>query len=120
MLASRISDFTRYLDAPEVTQEQLLRAHTAEYLDMIDAVMPREGYARLDPDTVISPETLQAAKRAAGSVILAVDQVMSGRSGMHSVVCVHPGIMPKATGHWGFASIAILPWVLSMPWKRMA
>jgi len=79
MLASRISDFTRYLDAPEVTREQLLRAHTAEYLAMIDAVMPRQGYARLDPDTVISPGTLQAAKRAAGSVILAVDQIMSGQ-----------------------------------------
>ena len=89
LLASRISDFTRYLDAPEVTREQLLRAHTAEYLAMIDAVMPREGYARLDPDTVISPKTLQAAKRAAGSVILAVDQVMSGQI-RNAFCCVRP------------------------------
>ena len=78
LLSSRISDFVKYLDAPEVTREQLLRAHTADYLAMIDAVMPRTGYARLDPDTVISPGTLQAAKRAAGSVILAVDKIMSG------------------------------------------
>ena len=79
LLASRISDFVRYLDAPEVTREQLLRAHTPGYLDMIDALMPQKGYARLDPDTVISPGTLQAAKRAAGSVILAVDQVIGGQ-----------------------------------------
>ena len=78
---------------------------------MIEAMMPREGYARLDPDTVISPKTMQAAKRAAGAVVLAVDQVMSGQIRMHSAVCGHPGIMPKATGHWGFASITILPWV---------
>jgi len=78
MLASRISDFVMYLDAPEVTREQLLRAHTAHYLSMIDSVMPRKGYARLDPDTVICPDTLQAAKRAAGSVILAVDEIMGG------------------------------------------
>jgi len=78
LLASRISDFVKYMDAPEVTREQLLRAHTAEYLAMIDAVMPRTGYVRLDPDTVISPGTLQAARRAAGSVILAVDRIMSG------------------------------------------
>ncbi|HEY5776856.1 MAG TPA: histone deacetylase family protein [Xanthomonadales bacterium] len=78
LLASRISDFVRYLDAPEVTREQLLRAHTEQYLAMIDAVMPRQGYVRLDPDTVVSPGTLQAAKRAAGSVVLAVDQIMSG------------------------------------------
>ncbi len=78
LLSSRISDFIKYLDAPEVTREQLLRAHTAGYLDMIDALMPRTGYARLDPDTVISPGSLQAAKRAAGSVILAVDRIMGG------------------------------------------
>jgi len=78
LLSSRISDFVMYLDAPEVTRDQLLRAHTPDYLAMIDAVMPRKGYARLDPDTVICPDTLQAAKRAAGSVILAVDKIMSG------------------------------------------
>jgi acetoin utilization deacetylase AcuC-like enzyme len=78
LLSSRISDFIKYLDAPEVTRDQLLRAHTAGYLEMIDALMPRTGYARLDPDTVISPGSLQAAKRAAGSVILAVDRIMSG------------------------------------------
>lgn len=78
LLSSRISDFIKYLDAPEVTRDQLLRAHTAGYLEMIDALMPTTGYARLDPDTVISPGSLQAAKRAAGSVILAVDRIMSG------------------------------------------
>ena len=89
LLSSRISDFVRYLDAPEVTQEQLLRAHGAEYLAMIDAVMPRQGYARLDPDTVISPGTLQAARRAAGSVVLAVDQVMAGEI-KNAFCCVRP------------------------------
>lgn len=89
LLSSRISDFVRYLDAPEVTHEQLLRAHSAEYLAMIDAVMPRTGYARLDPDTVISPSTLQAARRAAGSVILAVDRIMSGEI-TNAFCCVRP------------------------------
>lgn len=89
MLSSRISDFIRYMDAPEVTQEQLLRAHTAEYLSMIEAAIPRQGYARLDPDTVISPGTLQAARRAAGSVILAVDQVISGNV-RNAFCCVRP------------------------------
>lgn len=79
LLSSSISHFLKYLDAPEVTREQLLRAHTAQYLSMLDAVMPRQGYVRLDPDTVVSSGTLQAAKRAAGSVVLAVDQIMSGQ-----------------------------------------
>jgi acetoin utilization deacetylase AcuC-like enzyme len=44
----------------------------------MEAVMPQQGYARLDPDTVVSPGTLPAAKRAAGAVVLAVDLLMSG------------------------------------------
>ena len=110
LLASRISDFTRYLDAPEVTREQLLRAHTAEYLAMIDAVMPREGYTRLDPDTVICPKTLQAAKRAAGSVILAVDQLMSGQI-RNAFCCVRPpghhAESDRALGFCIYSNIAV-------------
>ena len=78
LLASGLSDFLRNIDAPEVTRAQLLRAHSAEYLAMIEAVMPQKGYARLDPDTVVSPGTLKAAKRAAGAVVSAVDRLMSG------------------------------------------
>jgi acetoin utilization deacetylase AcuC-like enzyme len=44
----------------------------------MDAAMPQQGYARLDPDTVVSPGTMKAAKRAAGAVVLAVDLLMSG------------------------------------------
>jgi len=110
LLSSRISDFIRYLDAPEVTREQLLRAHSAEYLDMIDAVMPRKGYARLDPDTVISPGTLQAARRAAGSVILAVDQIISGQ--ISSAFCSvrppgHHAERDRALGFCIYSNLAI-------------
>ena len=110
LLASRISDFVRYLDAPEVTREQLLRAHTADYLAMIDAAIPRQGYARLDPDTVISSGTLQAAKRAAGSVILAVDQLMGGQ--MRNAFCSvrppgHHAESDRALGFCIYSNIAI-------------
>lgn len=76
-ISSRLSDFIRNFDAPEVTRSQLLRVHTAHHLATMEAMMPKQGYARLDPDTVISPATLQAAKRAAGAVVLAVDLLMS-------------------------------------------
>ncbi len=78
LLSSGLSDFLKNVDAPEVTRTQLLRAHTADHQAMIEAMMPQQGYARLDPDTVISPGTLQAAKRAAGAVVSAVDMLMSG------------------------------------------
>ncbi len=78
MLHSGLSDFLRNVDAPEVTEAQLLRAHTPEHLATMQAMMPKQGFARLDPDTVISPETMPAAKRAAGAVVRAVDMVMNG------------------------------------------
>ncbi len=40
--------------------------------------MPQKGYARLDQDTVVSPGSLLAARRAAGAVVAAVDLVMDG------------------------------------------
>jgi acetoin utilization deacetylase AcuC-like enzyme len=78
LLLSGLFDFLRSVDAPEVTEAQLLRAHTAEHLENIEAMMPKQGYARLDPDTVVSPDSLPAAKRAAGAVISAVDMVLAG------------------------------------------
>jgi len=89
LLLSGLFDFLRNIDAPEVTQEQLLRAHTAGHLAMIETMMPKEGYERLDPDTVISPGTLDAAKRAAGAVVEAVDLVMSGKF-ENAFCCVRP------------------------------
>lgn len=78
LISSGLWDFIRGVDAPEVTQTQLMRVHTAKHLANMDAAMPRQGYARLDPDTVVSPGTMKAAKRAAGAVVLAVDLLMSG------------------------------------------
>lgn len=78
LLLSGLSDFLRNIDAPEVTSEQLLRVHTPGHLANMEAMMPQTGYAKLDPDTVVSPNTMQAAKRAAGAVVSAVERVMSG------------------------------------------
>ena len=80
-VSTGIFDVLRYFDAPEVSEEQLLRVHTPGYLESIQSQAPKSGYARLDPDTVISPDSLQAARRAAGAVVAAVDLVMSGDMG---------------------------------------
>ena len=75
----RLWDFLRSIDAPEVTQAQLLRVHTAAHLKNIEEKMPTHGYVRLDQDTVISPGTMKAARRAAGAVVAAVDLMMAGK-----------------------------------------
>ncbi len=78
LIASGLRDVLRNVDAPEVTAEQLLRAHTLEHVETVAGMIPVDGYARLDPDTIVSPDSLVAAYRAAGAVVAAVDLVMAG------------------------------------------
>jgi acetoin utilization deacetylase AcuC-like enzyme len=75
----------RHLDAGEATREQLLRVHDAAYLDALDTNPVLEGLRHLDPDTVIGPHSLLAARRAAGAVVMAVDHIMRGE--MDSAFC---------------------------------
>jgi len=88
-VATGLFDVLRYVDAPEATDEQLLRVHQPGYLESLEAMMPRSGYARLDPDTIVSPDSLQAARRAAGAAVTAVDLVLSGEM-ENAFCCVRP------------------------------
>lgn len=76
-------------EAPEVTDEQLLRVHTTEYVSRIRRVAPKAGMVRLDPDTAMGPMTLSAALHAAGAVVLATDLVMSDKAD-NAFCCVRP------------------------------
>ena len=101
-VVSGLDNVLRYVDAPMVTDEQLLRAHPREYVEAIRAAIPESGYARLDPDTVVGPGSLDAAYRAAGSVVAAVDLVMGGE--MESAFCGvrPPGHHAERTQSMGF------------------
>lgn len=88
-IATGLFDVLRYYDAPLVTDEQLLRVHTREHLETMLAMSPDHGYVRLDPDTVICPRSLTAARRAAGAAVLAVDLVMSQEM-ENAFCCVRP------------------------------
>jgi acetoin utilization deacetylase AcuC-like enzyme len=89
LIAAGLFDLLRHHAAPEITREQLLRIHSADYLDSLEALAPAEGYVRLDPDTVMSPATLAAARRAAGAAVHAVDLVMAGQAD-NAFCCVRP------------------------------
>ena len=65
-------------EAPLVTREQLLRAHSAAHIDRIEAMAPSDGRVSVDPDTAMNPFSLEAAKRAAGAAVAAVDAVVGG------------------------------------------
>jgi acetoin utilization deacetylase AcuC-like enzyme len=89
LIASRLADVLVFADAPEVTREQLLRVHGGDYIDRIETQMPAQGHVSLDPDTIISPGSLAAARRAAGAAVAAVDAVMAGEAD-NAFCCVRP------------------------------
>jgi len=65
-------------DAPPATRDQLLRVHDRDYVDAIEASVPKRGLFHLDPDTAMNPHSHHAALRAAGAVVKATDMVMCG------------------------------------------
>jgi acetoin utilization deacetylase AcuC-like enzyme len=68
----------RRIDAPLADRASIERIHAPAYVDAVLAAIPRDGYAMLDGDTIVSPASGEAALRAAGAVIAAVDAVAAG------------------------------------------
>ncbi len=67
-------------EAPRATLEQIGLVHPGEFAKRLLAVVPQQGYAAIDADTVLSPGSGEAALRAAGACIAAVDAVMKGEA----------------------------------------
>ena len=66
------------LDAEPADWEYLSLGHAPEYLERLRALSPVEGLIALDPDTAMNPDSLPAARLAAGAVKQAVDGVLAG------------------------------------------
>ena len=80
LIASGVAPYIARYEAPLVTDEQLARVHPAEYVRAIRELAPKQGTVHLDPDTAMNPWSLQAALRAAGAAVLAVDLTLSGKA----------------------------------------
>ncbi len=76
LIASGIAQHLQRFEAPLATDEQLARVHPIEYVLAVRNAAPRQGTVHLDPDTAMNPWSLQAALRAAGAAVLAVDLVL--------------------------------------------
>ena len=76
LIASGVGQYLTRYEAPLATDEQLARVHPPDYVRAIRDAAPRAGTVHLDPDTAMNPWTLQAALRAAGAAVLAVDLVL--------------------------------------------
>jgi acetoin utilization deacetylase AcuC-like enzyme len=110
MRSSGLLDQLRVLDAPLVSAADLKRVHRPEYVDLIFENAPTEGYVQLDPDTVMNPHTLAAARRAAGAGILGIDEIMAGRSSNAFCAvrpCGHHATTGRPMGFCLFNNIAV-------------
>ena len=97
-------------EAPSASDDQIGRAHDAAYMERIKASSPADGWASLDPDTHMCPDSLEAARHAAGSNIAAVEAVVGGdhKAAFCAVrPCGHHAEKNRAMGFCLFNNIAI-------------
>lgn len=110
LIAGQLLDYLRWLEAEPASIEQLIAAHDKAYVESIFAKAPQEGHLELEPETLLMPHSLDAAKYAAGAVIKAVDLVMSGQ--MQNAFCSvrppgHHAEVDRAMGFCFFNNIAV-------------
>jgi acetoin utilization deacetylase AcuC-like enzyme len=88
--------------APRADKEAVCRVHPERYLNALAEASPRQGLTALDSDTAMCPGTLEAAWRAAGGAVAAVDEVMGGDADTVFVAMRPPGHHASAETPMGF------------------
>ncbi|MBV9687903.1 MAG: histone deacetylase family protein, partial [Alphaproteobacteria bacterium] len=63
-------------EAPQAALDDLMRVHSRRHVEGVLGAIPKTGHIEIDADTVLSPASGEAALRAAGAVVAAVDAVM--------------------------------------------
>lgn len=98
----------------EDVEAQIMLAHPRDYLEAVKAARPDEGEpaVHLDPDTVMSPGSWEAALRAVGAGLLAVDKVFDPASGIKNAFaqvrpCGHHAESARAMGFCFFDNVAV-------------
>lgn len=81
----------RQLEAPAATLEQLVRAHERRHVERVLNADTSRGPLRMDPDTVLAAHTREAALRAAGAGIRAVELALAGETGLAFCAVRPPG-----------------------------
>ncbi|MDH4367870.1 MAG: histone deacetylase, partial [Dehalococcoidia bacterium] len=97
------------LPARPATLEELEMIHAPEYISYVKGKAEKGG-GWLDPDTVMSPKSYEAALCAAGGLMVAVEAVMKGEADSAFALVRPPGhhaIKDRAMGFCIFNNVAI-------------
>jgi acetoin utilization deacetylase AcuC-like enzyme len=90
------------VQAPTAPFEIIALCHPMDYIMQIREASPREGMVRLDADTSMSPGSFEAALRAVGGAIHAVDEVVTKKAANAFVATRPPGHHAETARPMGF------------------
>lgn len=110
LISSKLVDFIRYYEAPLATRQQLVRVHHPKYIDKILNFQDQPGSTYLDPDTLLTGNTPQAALRAAGAAVFATDLVLTHQHRIAFCNVRPPGhhaLSDRAMGFCFFNNVAV-------------
>jgi acetoin utilization deacetylase AcuC-like enzyme len=99
--AEPFTDLVR-IEAPEADLDVVALCHSNEYIDELRHISPKEGMIYLDGDTSMSPGTWEAALRATGGAVAAVDAVMKNKRTNAFVGTRPPGHHAETSKPMGF------------------
>ena len=108
--ATGVLDTVQVLEAQMADAEDMKRVHDPRYVDAVFEHAPTEGMVQLDGDTAMNPHSLNAARRASGAGLQAIDEVMAGRARNAFCAirpCGHHATRNRAMGFCIFNNIAV-------------
>jgi len=88
--------------APRAELEIIALCHPMDYITQIRDATPKEGLVRLDADTSMSPGSFEAALRAVGGAVHAVDEVIAKKAANAFVAVRPPGHHAETAHPMGF------------------
>jgi len=88
--------------APRATVEQITRVHDQRYVTKLLEAVPDKGRVQVDPDTSMCPASGEAALRACGAIIAAIDAIMDGEANSAFCAVRPPGHHAEPTRGMGF------------------